>query len=81
MKNRNIILLLLGLVLSSCADMLDKQPLSELAPGTFFKDKSEMANWNAGIYVAFQSALSQKQVLYGDVRSDNVQTTGYAQDW
>ncbi len=81
MKNRNIILLLLGLVLSSCADMLDKQPLSDLAPGTFFKDKSEMANWNAGIYVAFQNALSQKQVLYGDVRSDNVQTTGYAQDW
>lgn len=68
-------------MLSSCADMLDKEPLSSLAPGTFFKDKSEMANWNAGIYVAFQSALSQKQVLYGDVRSDNVQSTGYAQDW
>lgn len=81
MKNINIILLFLGLMLSSCADMLDKEPLSSLAPGTFFKDKSEMANWNAGIYVAFQSALSQKQVLYGDVRSDNVQSTGYAQDW
>lgn len=81
MKNNNIILLLLGLVLSSCSDFLDKQPLSDLAPGTFFKDKTEMANWNSGIYVAFQNALSQKQVLYGDVRSDNVETTGYAQDW
>ncbi len=81
MKNKNIILLFLGLVMTSCADFLDKQPLSDLAPGTFFKDKTEMANWNAGIYIAFQNALSQKQVLYGDVRSDNVQTTGYAQDW
>lgn len=81
MKNNKIIILLLGLVLSSCSDFLDRQPLSELAPGTFFKDKKEMENWNAGIYVAFQNALSQKQVLYGDVRSDNVETTGYAQDW
>ncbi len=82
MKNKKFTTILLaGLMLSSCNDFLDKQPLSDLAPGTFFKEKSEMANWNAGIYVAFQSALSQKQVLYGDVRSDNVQSTGYAQDW
>lgn len=81
MKNKSILFLAIGLMLSSCSDLLDKQPLSDLAPDTFFKNKSEMANWNSGLYTAFQDALSQKQVLYGDVRSDNVQTTGYAQDW
>lgn len=83
MKKFNIILLTAaaGLTLASCSDFLSREPLSDLAPGTFFQSKSEMANWNAGIYISFQSALSQKQVLYGDVRSDNVQSTGYAQNW
>lgn len=82
MKKFNIILLATaGLTLASCSDFLSREPLSDLAPGTFFQSKSEMANWNAGMYIAFQSALSQKQVLYGDVRSDNVQSTGYAQNW
>jgi len=69
------------LALSGCDSFLDREPLSDLAPGTFFQNKTEMANWNAGIYDAFQKALAQKQVLYGDVRSDNVTTTSYAPDW
>lgn len=70
-----------AMLLAGCNDFLNKTPLSDLAPGNFFKDISEMSNWNAGLYDAFQQALSQKQVLYGDIRSDNVATTGYAQDW
>ena len=60
------------LALSSCESFLDRSPLSDLSPSSYFKDKAEMKNWNAGIYDAFQSALSKRQVLFGDVRSDNV---------
>lgn len=69
------------LTFSSCEDFLNRSPLSDLSPENYFTDKAERDNWNAGIYDAFQSALSQKQVLYGDIRSDNVHTTGYAADW
>lgn len=79
---KNICLVIVGvLILSGCSDFLDRNPKSELSPKSYFQDKAEMSNWNAGIYDAFQSALSQKQVLYGDVRSDNVHTTGYATSW
>ena len=65
------------LALSSCESFLDRSPLSDLSPSSYFKDKAEMKNWNAGIYDAFQSALSKRQVLFGDVRSDNVTGTSY----
>ncbi|WP_294618452.1 RagB/SusD family nutrient uptake outer membrane protein [uncultured Bacteroides sp.] len=81
MKKYIYILIAGVLTLTGCEDFLNRTPLSELSPENYFTDKAEMANWNAGIYDAFQKALSQKQVLYGDVRSDNVQTTGYAQNW
>ena len=67
--------------LSSCEDFLDRAPLSDLAPETYFQDKAEMSNWNIGIYDAFRSALYQKQIVYGDIRSDNCETTSYAQNW
>lgn len=79
---RQILLAIAGaMTLSGCNSFLDREPLSDLAPGTFFTEKSEMSNWNAGIYSAFQDALARNQVLFGDVRSDNVETTTYAQDW
>ena len=65
------------LALTSCESFLDRSPLSDLSPSSYFKDKAEMKNWNAGIYDAFQSALSKRQVLFGDVRSDNVTGTTY----
>lgn len=81
---KNILTALAGvaiLLLSGCDSFLDRTPLSDLSPGNYFKDKAEMNNWNAGIYDAFQKALSRNQVLWGEVRSDNVHTTGYAADW
>ena len=66
MKKTSIILLTaFGLTLASCSDFLEREPVSDLAPGTFFQNKKEMANWNAGIYLSFQQALRQKQALYG----------------
>ena len=78
---KHIFLAVAGMIcLSSCEDFLNREPLSALAPETFFQAKSEMDNWNIGMYDAFRSSLSQKQVLYGDVRSDNCETTSYAPD-
>jgi hypothetical protein len=77
MKKQIFFAIILLFSLTSCNDFLDRSPLSELSPENFFKDKTEMANWNAGIYSAFQSALQRNQVIWGDCRSDNVETTGY----
>lgn len=77
MKKYSFLLLILALSLSGCESFLNREPVSDLSPSNFFKDKAEMANWNAGIYDAFQNALSKRQVLFGDVRSDNVTGTSY----
>lgn len=71
MKKYIALPLLLAISLTSCGDFLDKEPVSDLAPGNFFQNTEEMSNWNAGIYTSFQTALNQRQVLFGDVRSDN----------
>lgn len=72
-----IFALLATALLASCGDFLDKSPLSDLSPDNYFKEKSEMDNWNAGIYGAFQDALEKNQAMFGDCRSDNIETTGY----
>lgn len=72
-----IFVFLVSALMVSCGDFLDKSPLSDLSPDNYFKEKSEMDNWNAGIYGAFQSALQRNQAMYGDCRSDNIETTGY----
>lgn len=75
---KNILIMITGLLtLCSCESFLDRTPLSDLSPSNYFKDKAEMKNWNAGIYDAFQSALSRRQTLFGEVRSDNVTGTNY----
>jgi len=74
-----IFLAIIGLLtFSSCESFLDRDPVSDLSPTSYFKDKAEMKNWNAGIYDSFQDALNKRQILFGDVRSDNVTTTSYA---
>jgi len=65
------------LILFGCDDFLDRQPLSDMSPGTFFQTKGDMRTWNAGIYDALQSTLHQRHLDWGDLRSDNYHTTGY----
>ncbi|MCI6549875.1 MAG: RagB/SusD family nutrient uptake outer membrane protein [Prevotella sp.] len=77
MKKQIIIAATMLISLSGCNDFLDRSPLSDLSPENYFKDKTEMTNWNAGIYGAFQSALQRNQAIWGDCRSDNIETTGY----
>lgn len=65
------------LIVSGCADFLDRSPLSDMSPATFFANKGDMKSWNAGIYDAFQSTLSLGHLEWGDIRSDNYHTTSY----
>lgn len=79
MKKNNLYIALGFLILlSSCDSFLNREPLSDLSPSSYFKDKAEMSNWNAGIYDAFQKTLSKGQIQWGDVRSDSYHTTSYA---
>lgn len=75
---KNFIAITFGIfILFGCNDFLDRQPLSEMSPGTFFQSKGDMRTWNAGIYDALQSTLHQRHIDWGDLRSDNYHTTGY----
>lgn len=80
---KKTLLAILGLIiLSGCEGFLDKIPASDLSRASYFKDKAEIRNWNAGIYDAFQNALYNRTGYWGEVRSDNVQDFGgYSPDW
>lgn len=69
-----------GLVVVGCEDFLDREPLSELSTGTFFKSKGDMRTWVHGTYDELQTALigTTGFVLEtGELRSDNFGNTGY----
>lgn len=53
-----------------CEKFLDRHPLSELSPGSFFGDKKDMNTWITGCYTALQSTLSRAHIEWGDLRSD-----------
>ena len=46
MKKYIILALTSLLALTSCESFLDRSPLSDLSPSSYFKDKAEMKNWN-----------------------------------
>jgi len=65
---------------TGCNDFIDRDPLSELAPGTFFKTKGDMNSWVNGMYDELQNTLMGNQIgvlEWGDLRSDNYNATGY----
>jgi starch-binding outer membrane protein, SusD/RagB family len=80
-----ILVAALALVVSGCEDYLDKEPLSELSTGTFFKAKGDMTSWVHGTYDALQNALLSSNgstgtagaLEWGDLRSDNYGHTTY----
>lgn len=80
MKKRNLSYLIIAtfcLIISGCEDFLDRTPLSDMSPTTFFANKGDMKTWTAGIYDSFQKTLSLGHLEWGDIRSDNYHTTGY----
>lgn len=70
---KNILLLLVGvfaMTFLSCDDFLDRKPKSNLSPENYFKDKVDMENWNAGIYLVAATSLDRRHVDWGEIRSD-----------
>lgn len=78
MKKHILILLVGALALTGCSDFLERNPLSDMSPKTFFTTKGDMRSWNAGIYNAMQLTLNTAHLDWGDLRSDNYDNTGYA---
>ncbi len=80
-QNINRILLAGALMIcSACENYLDRTPLAELSPNTFFATKGDMRSWISGLYDEFQNALngsSAAHLEWGDLRSDNYGNTGY----
>ena len=74
----NKILLLLVVVFSGagCDKFLDEKPFSTIDPNSFFKDQADVQSWQAGIYNAMQTALSENHFQWGDVRGDNFEVGG-----
>lgn len=66
-----------SLLFTGCDDFLDRSPLSDMSPATFFANKGDMKTWMAGVYDEFQNALDLEHLEWGDIRSDNYHTTGY----
>ena len=51
------------LALTSCESFLDRSPLSDLSPSSYFKDKAEMKNWNA-VYMMHFKVLFRKDKYF-----------------
>lgn len=82
MKNNPFKILLAAAMMipSACENYLDRTPLAELSPDTFFSTRGDIRSWMSGLYDEFQIALngSTAAVLeWGDLRSDNYGNTGY----
>ena len=79
MKNiiNSFLLAISLLFVTGCADFLDRAPLSDMSPATYFANKGDMKAWLAGTYDSYQATLSLGQLEWGDIRSDNYHTTSY----
>ena len=59
----------------SCS-LIDKDPVSEIEPDNFFKNKKDASAFMAGIYNSLQTTLRSNYFDWGEVRSDNVESAG-----
>lgn len=74
------LLAVMVMIVSGCENFLNREPLSDLTTGTFFKAKSDMRVWVHGTYDELQNALlgaNAAALEWGDLRSDNYGNTGY----
>lgn len=74
--NKKILLqgLLLALALlsvSSCDDLLDEQPISEIGAANFWKTNTDAKLGVAAVYDAMQPAYRTKHYLWGEFRADS----------
>ncbi|WP_418263682.1 RagB/SusD family nutrient uptake outer membrane protein [Flavobacterium faecale] len=56
---------------TSCNDILDLQPISEIGQDNFWKTNKDAESGVIGIYDGMQAAYREKYFLWGECRSDN----------
>lgn len=59
-----------------CKKFLEEKPFSTIDPNGFFKDQNDVLTWQAGVYNAMQTALTENFFQWGDVRGDNFEVGG-----
>ncbi|WP_047247480.1 RagB/SusD family nutrient uptake outer membrane protein [Maribacter thermophilus] len=73
----NYLILICMLILSSCSDdFLDKEPLSDVTPTTFFLKSSDLELYTNGFYRMFPST----GIYDGDERADNIIATTLSEE-
>jgi starch-binding outer membrane protein, SusD/RagB family len=73
MKHKHAIMaLLLVATFSSCNKLLDKKPIVDLPAENFWKSKNDLKAGMAGVYSGIQQMLSFNYLVWGDIRSDNI---------
>lgn len=68
----------LGIVMAvgGCKKFLQEDPISTLAPETFWKTETDATTWMAGIYNSLQTTLRSNWFDWGEVRADNMRVGG-----
>ncbi len=70
----------LGMTLTSCNDFLDREPISDLSTGIYWKTEADIKTWNSGMYYGLQSTLQSNLYAWGDLRSGVFNPSGTSYD-
>jgi tetratricopeptide (TPR) repeat protein len=71
-----IMVLLLTACLGGCNKLLNKKPIMDLPAEDFWKNRSDLKAGMAGVYSGIQQMLSVNFLIWGDIRSDNLEVGG-----
>lgn len=69
-----------GLLLASCEDFLDRQPKSSLSQDTYWQTEQDLKTWNSGMYGGLQTVLQNNWFYWGELRSGVYRSRGTAWD-
>ena len=62
--------------MTSCEDFLNEVPESEISPKSFYQDNRQLQSGLVAAYSEMSRAYSSNQILWGELRSDNLQPDG-----
>lgn len=68
-----IVFLLLTNLMVSCDDLVDENPISEIAPDNFWRNNDDAQAGVFAIYDAMQSAYNEENLLWSEFRADSWQ--------
>ncbi|WP_298494076.1 RagB/SusD family nutrient uptake outer membrane protein [uncultured Algibacter sp.] len=66
-----IVFLLLTSLIVSCDDLVDENPISEIAPTNFWRNNNDAEAGVMAIYDAMQTAYREGHLYWGELRSDS----------